>query len=253
MYETCPHKYKILIVDKLPISKEKMDHGYITQGSVPHDLAEVFFKLPIPERKLSHFLDNFEHCFSEFVKTRFIDMARHGSLNAVKEATLRAVRNQILLIQQLGLAQFETSSEEKFKVVVTDDLEFGGRIDLIVHIDPVEKVVDLYDWKATNNTNPDQMYFYIAAMIKRGFKVRKAAFLLLKECRPRKVKVDPVVINRLFSAVRHAGQLIDKGCFQPLFNRRMCEYCEAGNKCSMYQAMLANRGKIIPSGLVSFE
>lgn len=251
-YSKCPLRYKLQCLDRVAVEKEAMDHGYITQGSVPHDLAETFFHLPIDQRELGFFLDNFETYFNTFVAAHHIDLVKHGSINKVKELTLHAVKNQVKLIQQLNLLRAVADPEESFKIQVAPDLKFGGRVDLIVHADEANKIIDIYDWKATSNTDPQQMLFYIAASIKRGFKVRNVAFLLLKEGRPRKVKFDQIILNRLFSAVRHAGQLIDKGHFPPQFSYRACEYCDVGSKCEICKAMLGNKGKLIPPGKISF-
>lgn len=249
IYCDCPMKYKIIIAGHKRIDQDQVDHGYAARGSVAHELAEAFFKLPPESRPLTFFEDHFQSFFDDFISSHFIDYSLHKNKEEIRKIAYGAVIQQVALIAKHGLVRAKATPEMKFRSEVAPDLVLGGRIDLVVEVG--ENLFDIWDWKATRNVDIQQLLFYIAGLEAQGMQVRKAQFALLKEGRVRALNYNPVLKLQLMKALRDCHQRIQKGQFQAQFNRRTCPRCEAREDCEAYSVLMENEGHL-PTGPVSF-
>lgn len=248
LYSKCPRRYKLQVVDKVP-KAEVIDHGYITQGSVPHDLAEKFFLMPPKDRDLQMFFDEFENFYTLFVSQHHIDWERHKSDKELKQKTWKAVQNQVRMIEEEGLTRLETLPELSFREKITDEISLGGRIDLLSKVG--ENTYDIVDWKASRSVDPQQLMIYVLGMRAQRKTIRKASFFMLREGKVHPEKITDIKLYQLMKALQHARQLIAAKNFGANFNHYTCRWCDVNTGCETYVKATEGLDRL-PAGNVKF-
>jgi len=252
MYCQCPYRYKLWFIDKVARDRSQEDRGYDIKGSVPHQLAEKFFRIPIEQRKVEMIREWFGPEFDSFVANHTIDYELHGPVEGLRRETERCTVALMTILLSTGLHEADVDTELQFTEQVAPDLKIGGKIDLVVHHDRASKIVDLWDIKAARSVDLQQLYFYGAALKNQGFFIRKSGFLLLREGRIRNSVLLDAGYSKVFSALRDCGQRIRAGTFPAIYNRFFCSRCEVRGFCDQYRNYGSAGNCSLPSGKVPF-
>lgn len=267
MVKTCPHKYKLRVLDKQKLSDTSKDAGSHIQGSVPHAQAEDFFNLPKNERDVGFFEDTFDKYWERYVKEYRIDYAKWGKYSLskslrgkipygyssweeygyfVKQAeTLNHSRNLAYLIKLKALNTREVKVEDSFRVVVepraivsgveSPALIIGGRIDL--QFMAPAGLVDIWDIKGVKDPkrlDDDQLMIYKLGVEGSGLKVRDTGYILVKQCEFLSKPILRQNLNKLKTSMRSVRQFFDVNHW-PAKPGYYCKFCDVNVFCKVYQ------------------
>lgn len=269
MIKTCPHKFKLRVLDKQQIPKISQDAGSHIHGSVPHAQAEDFFKLPVGERDLNFFDDTFNKYWLKYVNESRVDYAKWGKKSSeltevpwgyssweeygyfVKQAEARnASRVLAWLIAQKGLHTRVVRPELPFRVMVepksvvglveVPGLILGGRIDLV--FEAPAGMIDIWDIKAVGDPkklDDDQLMIYkMGVEGGEGKRVRDLGYMLLKQGQYLPCTAGAADLTKLRANMRLVRKYFEVGSW-PARPGFYCKFCDVRYFCRQF-----NRNKV---------